>query len=145
MRRAGVFLGLTLLFASGIWLFEPDRLSLQTATINWADVRQTIDGFGGSSADFLSSLTPAQADFFFTPAGIGLSILRTQIIPDLATCDAEFRKGGCSQSNGQILSGELETAKLAVARGAIVFATPWSPEVLVRCGKRVPGHAPWHP
>jgi glucuronoarabinoxylan endo-1,4-beta-xylanase len=118
---------LTLLFASGIWLFEPDRLSLQTATINWTDVRQTIDGFGGSSADFLSSLTPAQADFFFTPAGIGLSILRTQIIPDLATCDAEFRKGGCSQSNGQILSGELETAKLAVARGAIVFATPWSP------------------
>jgi glucuronoarabinoxylan endo-1,4-beta-xylanase len=99
----------------------------RTANINWNDVRQQIDGFGGSSADFIASLTPAQADFFFTPAGIGLSILRTQIIPDLATCNAEFHDGGCSNSNGQILNGELETAKLAVARGAIVFSTPWSP------------------
>ncbi len=86
-----------------------------------------MDGFGASSADFLDSLTPAQADFFFTPAGIGLSILRTQIIPDLATCNAEFREGGCSNSNGQVLNGELGTAQLAVARGAIVFGTPWSP------------------
>jgi glucuronoarabinoxylan endo-1,4-beta-xylanase len=98
-----------------------------TATINWSDVRQSIDGFGGSSADFLTSLTPAQADFFFTTAGIGLSILRTQIIPDLATCNAEFHDGGCSGSNGQILNGELGTAQMAVARGAIVFSTPWSP------------------
>src|ERR1700692_2569256 len=82
----------------------------QTAKINWADLRQQIDGFGGSSADFITGLTPAQADFFFTTAGIGLSILRTQIIPDLATCNAEFHEGGCSDSNGQILNGELQTA-----------------------------------
>src|SRR5258708_24779267 len=86
-----------------------------------------MDGLGASSADFLDSLTRARADFFFTPAGIGLSILRTQIIPDLATCNAEFREGGCSNSNGQVLNGELGTAQLAVARGAIVFGTPWSP------------------
>jgi glucuronoarabinoxylan endo-1,4-beta-xylanase len=98
-----------------------------TATIDWTDVHQQIDGFGASSADFNVSLSPAQADFFFTTGGIGLSILRTQIIPDRATCEIEFRKGGCSDSNGQILNGELETAKLAVARGAIVFSTPWSP------------------
>ena len=98
-----------------------------TATINWMEVRQTIDGFGASSADFVTSLTPAQADFFFTTSGIGLSILRTQIIPDQATCNANFHNGGCSDSNGQILNGELGTAKLAVARGAIVFSTPWSP------------------
>lgn len=98
-----------------------------TATIKWTDVRQSIDGFGASSADFLTSLTPAQADFFFTTDGIGLSILRTQIIPDLATCNAEFHDGGCSNSNGQILNGELSTAQLAVARGAIVFGTPWGP------------------
>jgi O-glycosyl hydrolase len=98
-----------------------------TATIHWSDVRQSIDGFGGSTADFRASLTPEQADFFFTPAGIGLSILRIQIIPDTQTCNSNFQQGGCSQSNGQILNGELESAKLAVARGAIVFATPWSP------------------
>src|SRR5260370_37188874 len=86
-----------------------------------------MDGFGASSADFLDSLTPAQADFFFTPAGIGLSILRTQIIPDLATCNAEFREGGCSNSNGQVLNGELGTAQLAVARGGNGFGTPWRP------------------
>jgi len=114
-----------LLAAAGIALV---RLRIgTTATINWTDVRQPIDGFGASSADFLTSLTPAQADFFFTTSGIGLSILRTQIIPDIATCNAEFHDGACSNSNGQILNGELETAKLAVARGASVFSTPWSP------------------
>ncbi len=102
-------------------------LFARTTTVNWNDVRQPIDGFGGSSADFIVSLTPAQADFFFTTSGIGLTLLRTQIIPDLATCDAEFHTGGCGNSNGQTLDGELGTARLAVARGAIVFSTPWSP------------------
>ncbi|MFZ1974693.1 MAG: hypothetical protein WAU89_17740 [Candidatus Acidiferrales bacterium] len=97
------------------------------AVINWTDVHQQIDGFGGSSADFVDSLTPAQADFFFSTAGIGLSILRTQIIPDRATCDADFHKDGCSDTNGQILNGELGTARLAVARGGIVVSAPWSP------------------
>jgi glucuronoarabinoxylan endo-1,4-beta-xylanase len=127
VSRVAAPLGLLLLLPVGILLLEHDSRSLQTSTINWNDVRQTIDGFGASSADFLLPLTPAQADFFFTTKGIGLSILRTQIIPDRATCDAEFRKGGCSESNGQILNGELETAKLAAVRGAIVFSTPWSP------------------
>jgi glucuronoarabinoxylan endo-1,4-beta-xylanase len=117
--------GVLLLAVAGIAIV---RLRIgTTATINSTDVRQSIDGFGASSADFLTSLTPAQADFFFTTSGLGLSILRTQIIPDLATCNAEFHDGGCSDSNGQILNGELETAKLAVARGAIVFSSPWSP------------------
>ena len=125
MTKAKILIGVMLLAAAGIALV---RLQIgTTATINWADVRQSIDGFGGSSADFLSSLTPAQADFFFTNSGIGLSILRTQIIPDRATCNAEFHEGGCSNSNGQILNGELGSAQLAVARGAIVFSTPWSP------------------
>lgn len=119
---------LPILLASALALVLFARLpSAPVATINWTDIKQEMDGFGASCADFLLSLTPAQADFFFTTKGIGLSILRTQIIPDRATCDAEFRKGGCSGSNGQILNGELETAKMAVARGAIVFSTPWSP------------------
>ena len=120
-----IWIGVLLLAAAGIALFLL-RIGT-TATINWTDVRQSIDGFRGSSADFLTSLTPAQADFFFTTGGIGLSILRTQIMPDLATCNAEFHDGGCSGSNGQILNGELGTAQMAVARGAIVFSTPWSP------------------
>ncbi len=125
VARTKILTGAVLLAVAGIALV---RLRIgTTATINWSDVRQTIDGFGASSADFLTGLTPAQADFFFTTSGIGLSILRTQIIPDRATCNAEFHDGSCSNSNGQILNGELETAKLAVARGAVVFSTPWSP------------------
>lgn len=115
------------LLSVGICLYSYHEYYPRTATINWDDLHQSIDGYGASSADFLDSLTPAQADFFFTSGGIGLSILRTQIIPDLATCNAEFHEGGCSNSNGQILNGDLGTAQLAVARGAIVFSTPWSP------------------
>jgi len=120
--RAAALLAPMLLVTACSWLV-PSPL----ATVEWTETRQTIDGFGGSVADFLVPLSPAHADFFFTPTGIGLSILRIQIIPDLATCNAEFHQGGCSDSNGQILNGELETAKLAVARGAMVIATPWSP------------------
>lgn len=125
MTKTKIFVGLALLSVAGVWIWGlPGD---QTATITWSDIHQTIDGFGASSADFSVSLTPQQADFFFTTGGIGLSILRTQIIPNLATCNAEFRKGGCSNSNGQILNGELGTAKLAATRGALVFSTPWSP------------------
>lgn len=122
-------LGLTsvamLVIGLGLWSCWP--LAHPTAVIRWTDLRQTMDGFGGSSADFLDGLTPAQADFFFSQNGIGLSLLRTQIIPDAATCAANFASNGCSGTNGQILSGELATAKLAAARGATVFSTPWSP------------------
>ena len=110
--------------AAGVVFVAADA---QPVTVDWNDVHQQIDGFGASSADFDKPLTPAQADFFFTRNGIGLSILRTQIIPDTATCNAEFRKGACSNSNGQILNGELGTARLAVARGATIFSSPWSP------------------
>jgi len=125
VNKVLVLFGLLGALGVGAWLYSP--LYPPTATINWKEVHQTIDGFGGAAAEFLTSLTPSQADFFFTASGIGLSILRTQIIPDQATCDARYRKGACSNSNGQILNGELASAQLAVARGAIVFSTPWSP------------------
>lgn len=122
---------IAVVLAVGIWFSDRAQPNIKTsfadAGIDWNDVHQPIDGFGGSSADFLTSLTSTQADFFFTTNGIGLSILRTQIIPDRDTCNVQFHQNGCSESNGQILNGELETAKLAVARGAIVFSTPWSP------------------
>ena len=125
-RKFRILLVAALLAAVAFWLSLSGITSAQ-ATVNWEDVHQTVDGFGASSADFLTGLSQDQADFFFAPTGIGLSILRIQIIPDRATCDAVFKKGSCSVANGQILDGELQSAKLAVARGAIVIATPWSP------------------
>src|SRR5690348_12653632 len=127
MRHAKTVLGLLLLIlVAGAWAVYRRTLDGEIAVIHWTETYQTIDGFGGSAADFQDSLSPAQADFFFTTAGIGLSILRLQIIPDLATCNTYFQHG-CSPATQQTLNGELETARLAVARGAIVVSAPWSP------------------
>jgi glucuronoarabinoxylan endo-1,4-beta-xylanase len=80
------------------------------AVMSFADVHQTVDGFGAASAfSVYNSMTDAQADHFFsTTAGIGLSLLRFQIDSDGGTAD-------------------LVTAQKAQARGARVWATPWTP------------------
>jgi glucuronoarabinoxylan endo-1,4-beta-xylanase len=70
---------------------------------------QRIDGFGASSAWTASNMSDTMADQFFSAdTGIGLSLLRIQIKP-----------------NG--VTAELATAQKAVARGAKVWAAPWSP------------------
>jgi glucuronoarabinoxylan endo-1,4-beta-xylanase len=84
--------------------------------VNFGDVQQTIDGFG--AADVWSSLmTDAQMDQFFCvnpggvcqSGGIGLSLLRAGI-----------------DSSGNYL-GDSGNATKAAARGAKVWAAPWSP------------------
>jgi glucuronoarabinoxylan endo-1,4-beta-xylanase len=77
--------------------------------IDLGQPRQRIDGFGASSAWTTRDMTEAQADQFFSAeTGIGLSLLRVQIRPEGHT-------------------DELEAARKAVARGAGVWAAPWSP------------------
>lgn len=103
----------------------------RTAVVNWTDVHQVIDGFGGSCADFNKALPPRMADFFFTTSGIGLSLLRTQVVPSAADCAAFFERGGMPcvpvSSGAMILQGELAIAQQAVERGVKVWSTPWSP------------------
>jgi glucuronoarabinoxylan endo-1,4-beta-xylanase len=110
MDKFRLLLGLMLLVGLGFWLST--RFRDQDAVINWTELHQEIDGFGASSASDmpeLNALTDARADMFFDPVkGIGLSLLRTQIQPD-----------------GSSL--EIVTAQKAAARGAKVWATPWSP------------------
>jgi len=102
-------------------LVQPARA--QTATVNWTNVYQRIDGFGASSAWF-SSWTQTEANMFFGTNsgtgttldgktnfsfnGIGLSFLRNHIIP-----------GGTT--------GESSIMEKAQALGARVWSTPWSP------------------
>ena len=70
---------------------------------------QIMDGFGAADT-WMGTLTTAQADLFFSPtAGIGLSILRVGI-----------------DENGNDLA-PYANAKMAAARGAIVWGAPWSP------------------
>ena len=76
--------------------------------VNFNDVHQRIDGFGAADV-WNPALTDAQADLFFSPsAGIGLSILRVGIDP-----------------NGNDLSAYSNATK-AAARGAVVWAAPWT-------------------
>jgi glucuronoarabinoxylan endo-1,4-beta-xylanase len=102
-----------------------------TAVVNWTDAYQMIDGFGGSCADFYEPLSSKMADFFFTTSGIGLSLLRIQVIPSVAECRSYLGRdaGECLEvgSGATILKGELAIAKQAVSRGVTVWSTPWSP------------------
>ncbi len=92
------------------------------STVLWDDVRQRIDGFGASSA-WRSSWANWQGEMFFstnsgtgysrtgTPFpfnGVGLSLLRTRIVP-----------GGTTW--------EQSIMQMAQARGARVWSAPWSP------------------
>jgi glucuronoarabinoxylan endo-1,4-beta-xylanase len=91
---------------------RPDRVPPPPpgpAAVDLTQTYQRIDGFGASSAWTGSNIPDAMADLFFSPeTGIGLSLLRIQIKPE-----------------GNTL--ELPTAQKAAARGAKVWAAPWSP------------------
>jgi glucuronoarabinoxylan endo-1,4-beta-xylanase len=77
------------------------------------DVHQHIDGFGASDAFDTPLLTDALEDLFFSPTkGIGLSILRTQV-------------GETTQPSSY--SGNFSNEQRAIARGAKVWAAPWTP------------------
>ena len=95
-------------------------------TVSWSDVRQTIDGFGASSAFFGQNLTDDQADQLFDPKkGIGLSLLRTMIgIP------ADTQSDGSEPATGAAplpTAPEITTAQQAMVRGCQIWAAAWTP------------------
>jgi glucuronoarabinoxylan endo-1,4-beta-xylanase len=76
--------------------------------VNLGSTQQKISGFGASTA-WGSTMSTADADLLWsTSSGAGLSLHRIRIAPDGTT-------------------SETNIAKLAVARGATVWATPWTP------------------
>ncbi len=79
-----------------------------SVSVCWQDLRQTISGFGASSAWTAPDLDDALADELFSVDRIGLSLLRMRIAPSGTT-------------------SETATAQKAQARGAVVWAAPWSP------------------
>jgi glucuronoarabinoxylan endo-1,4-beta-xylanase len=103
--------------------------TVAAATIEFGAARQTIRGFGGSSA-WITDLNahPGMADRLFGNTGpqqIGLSILRLRI-------DPSPDPGGHGN-----WATELNNAKLATARGARVIATPWSPPASMKSNNDV--------
>jgi glucuronoarabinoxylan endo-1,4-beta-xylanase len=80
--------------------------------VNPRTTHQRISGFGASTAWMGTAMTPAEADLAFsTTSGAGLSLDRIRI---------NYQGDGTS-------APETATALLAQARGAAVWATPWTP------------------
>ncbi len=101
--------------------------------VNWSTMHQPIDGFGASATGYVSGLTPQQADQFFSAEkGLGLSLLRIRAIADTKRqdcgCVANAEPYECVVGEkSQIVTGDLRTAQLAIARGVRLFVAPWSP------------------
>lgn len=92
---------------------NPDTTQGSPAAIDPTNVAQTIRGFGGATV-FLGALTTAEMTTLYsnqTPAQLGLTVLRIRVDP-----------GGPAN-----WGTELGNAQKAIANGAIVMATPWSP------------------
>jgi glucuronoarabinoxylan endo-1,4-beta-xylanase len=88
---------------------DSTRLGRGEAALDASVRYQHISGFGASSAWTLPAASDEFADQLFSiESGIGLSLLRVRITPEGTT-------------------DELVTAQKAVARGASVWAAPWSP------------------
>jgi glucuronoarabinoxylan endo-1,4-beta-xylanase len=80
--------------------------------VNLSSVQQKISGFGASTAWAGATMSTTDADLLWsTTTGAGLSLHRIRIDTT-----------GTSTSGG-----ELGNAKLAVARGVTIWATPWTP------------------
>ena len=97
--------------------------SSNTAAINFGAPKQTIRGFGGSAAWYYSKMSDGRLNALFgtsLPDSLGLSILRLRIAP------ADWNASTQTADTGQ-WSAELENGAAAQARGALVFASPWSP------------------
>jgi glucuronoarabinoxylan endo-1,4-beta-xylanase len=117
----------TALFASLFLLFAGfGAARAQTATVDWTNVHQVIDGFGASDSQMRAPLTAAQQNLLFgTGAGqIGLSILRTGV-PDGAS--SPDLPGDCSTVSTSCAGIYTSDMQAMVANGGIVIATPWSP------------------
>lgn len=87
-----------------------------TLTVNFGERHQTIDGFGAANAP--QGLDSAKADLFFSTSGggIGLSIMRLPFASNGAGGSPYFAETTTIYAD----------AALASARGALVWAAPWT-------------------
>jgi glucuronoarabinoxylan endo-1,4-beta-xylanase len=93
------------------------------AAIDFGDAKQTIQGFGGSAAWYYSKMSEDRLNVLFGTSvadSLGLNIIRLRIAP--ADWNASAKTADTNQ-----WTAELENGVAAQARGALVFASPWSP------------------
>ena len=103
--------------------------SAGVCNINWSNVLQRIDGFGGGVVFLdagLDPVTSANMDTLFktnNSTQLGLTLLRVRIDPSTNWTTA------------------LSDAQKAVARGARVMATPWTPPAIMKTNDNIVGGA----
>jgi O-glycosyl hydrolase len=96
-----------------------------TATINLLDEYQNIRGFGGMNMpDWIDDLNADQVDKAFgnNPGQIGLNIMRIKV-----------------PNTESIFNIQVRAAKRAIADGAIVMASPWSPPASMKSNNSIVG------
>jgi glucuronoarabinoxylan endo-1,4-beta-xylanase len=96
------------------------------ATVDLAATKQVIRGFGASSA-WNGTISTSIMDSLFKD--LGYSILRVRIEESIG--DA------WSSGNFSAWKPELTNAQNAIARGAIVFASPWNPPASMKSGGKL--------
>lgn len=127
-RLIAKLLAATTMVSVSIMTVSPvEILAASDATINLSQKYQTIKGFGGMNHPaWAGDLTSSQRETAFGNGNnqLGFSVLRIHV-----------------DENRNNWSRELATAKAAIAKGAIVFASPWNPpsnmtETFTRNGKK---------
>lgn len=103
-----------------------DVSAASVANVNLSSKKQVIRGFGASSA-WCGALSDQVMDYLYKDCGF--SILRVRMEPN----------EGWSSGNYSKWAPELSNAKKARARGAIVFATPWSAPASMKSNNSVAG------
>jgi glucuronoarabinoxylan endo-1,4-beta-xylanase len=112
----------SLLLALSI-LLSPILAIAQTATVNWTDVHQIIDGFGAADAQRGTSLSSSNQAFFFGKGTgqLGLSLLRAGVT------DGSDDPGSCLTVSTSCAGVYVSDMNAIIAQGGRVYASPWSP------------------
>ncbi len=124
------FWATTLAAAFFLLLAGSGSAQAQTATVNWTDVHQVIDGFGASDAFTAiqgGTLSSAQQSFFFgTGSGqLGLSLLRVPVSNNGGNANTGTCTSVSTSCAGQ--SQYISDMQAVIANGGKVYATAFSP------------------
>lgn len=100
------------------------RVATESVTVNLSDTKQIIRGFGASSA-WCGTISNRNMDVLFKD--MGLSILRVRIAPN---------ENWRTVPNVSWVN-ELSNAKRALARGATIIASPWTPPASMKTNNSI--------
>lgn len=129
-----ILLTMSLLLGTAVFANCQNSSTGQTATVNWTNVHQEIDGFGASNAGYGASMSSTQQAFFFGlgTGQLGLSLLR------IAVTDGSEAPGSCASVGSQCApSTYVSDMRAITANGGRVYASPWSPPASYKTNRRI--------